>query len=153
LQYREELFSLHILISFVNLIRYLASTGGLLGLCLGVSVLSAIEAIYYCTLRLFWKLRYRERTVQTMVKKFTEILKRKIRRPEDDNVKNNFLINERASMRRLNDGFPLNPQNGQGMYHLNNQLFLRNNSRSRGLNLNGDNSGQQHYQSYVDSPY
>ncbi|XP_031632053.1 pickpocket protein 28-like [Contarinia nasturtii] len=33
---------------------FLATCGGLLGLFLGVSVLSVIEFIYYCTLRLFW---------------------------------------------------------------------------------------------------
>lgn len=37
--------------------KFLSTCGGLLGLCLGFSVLSLIEFIYYATLRLYWTLR------------------------------------------------------------------------------------------------
>jgi len=84
-------------------------------------VLSAIEALYYCTLGLFRKLQYSGRTVQTMVKKFMEILKRKRERSENENIRS-FLA--RSSVRRLDGEITLNPKNFQGMYHLNNQLFL-----------------------------
>lgn len=36
---------------------FISSCGGLLGLFLGISVLSVIELIYYATLRLFWSVR------------------------------------------------------------------------------------------------
>lgn len=36
---------------------FLAICGGLLGLFLGVSLLSIVEFIYYFTLRLFWSIR------------------------------------------------------------------------------------------------
>ena len=36
---------------------FLAICGGLLGLFLGISLLSIIELIYYSTLRLFWTIR------------------------------------------------------------------------------------------------
>lgn len=36
---------------------FLAICGGLLGLFLGVSVLSIVEFLYYSTLRLYWRLR------------------------------------------------------------------------------------------------
>lgn len=36
---------------------FLSVCGGLLGLFLGVSLLSVIEFIYYATLRLFWSIR------------------------------------------------------------------------------------------------
>lgn len=39
---------------------FLANCGGLLGLFMGVSVLSIIEVIYYCTLRLGCTLRIRK---------------------------------------------------------------------------------------------
>jgi acid-sensing ion channel, other len=37
--------------------QFLAICGGLLGLFLGVSLLSLIEIIYFATLRLFWIIR------------------------------------------------------------------------------------------------
>lgn len=37
---------------------FLAISGGLLGLFLGISVLSIVELIYYFTLHLFWTIRY-----------------------------------------------------------------------------------------------
>lgn len=40
-----------------NFNNFISSCGGLLGLFLGVSVLSIIEFIYYFTLRLFWTIR------------------------------------------------------------------------------------------------
>jgi len=83
---------------------YPASTGGLLGLCLGVSALSAIEALYHCTLRLFWKLGCGKRITKTKIKKFAEILKRKMYGKENQNVKNKFLTNNRAFLRRVNEG-------------------------------------------------
>lgn len=36
---------------------FLAICGGLLGLCLGISLLSIIELVYYSTLRLYWTIR------------------------------------------------------------------------------------------------
>jgi len=88
-------------------------------------VLSAIEALYYCTLRLFWKLRYSRQTAHTIFKKFKDILKRKIKEERDiENVQSNFLKNKRLSVTRINGGIALNLQNLQGMYHLKNQLFL-----------------------------
>lgn len=38
---------------------FVANCGGLLGLFMGVSLLSVVEAIYYCTLRLGCNLRKR----------------------------------------------------------------------------------------------
>lgn len=35
---------------------FLAVCGGLLGLCLGISVLSIIECLYFFTLRMYWSL-------------------------------------------------------------------------------------------------
>lgn len=37
--------------------NFIANCGGLLGLFLGISMLSIIEFIYYSTLRLYWSLR------------------------------------------------------------------------------------------------
>lgn len=51
---------------------FLATCGGLLGLFLGVSMLSLIEFVYYSTLRLFWTIR------QSKTKNTVEPLKRKV---------------------------------------------------------------------------
>ena len=40
-----------------TVIDFLAYCGGLLGECLGISVLSLIEIIFFITLRLFWTIR------------------------------------------------------------------------------------------------
>ena len=45
---------------------FLAICGGLLGLFLGISVLSIIELVYYSTLRLYWTIR-RSRTETAVV--------------------------------------------------------------------------------------
>lgn len=39
-----------------TVIDFLAYCGGLLGVCMGISVLSIIEIVYFGTLRLFWAL-------------------------------------------------------------------------------------------------
>ncbi|CAL8109590.1 unnamed protein product [Orchesella dallaii] len=40
----------------------IANTGGLLGLCLGFSVLSAVEVIYFLTIRAFWQICWKRRS-------------------------------------------------------------------------------------------
>ena len=40
-----------------TVIDFLAYCGGLLGVCMGISVLSLIELVYFPTLRLFWAIR------------------------------------------------------------------------------------------------
>lgn len=40
-----------------TVIDFLANCGGLLGVCLGISVLSIIEILFFMTLRLFWTSR------------------------------------------------------------------------------------------------
>lgn len=47
--------------------NFLSNCGGLLGLFLGVSVLSIVELIYYATLRLFWSFRKQQSTNITLV--------------------------------------------------------------------------------------
>ncbi|KAI5635502.1 amiloride-sensitive sodium channel domain-containing protein [Phthorimaea operculella] len=42
-----------------GLTEFLSNTGGLLGLCMGFSMMSLIELLYYCTLRAFCKARHR----------------------------------------------------------------------------------------------
>jgi hypothetical protein len=57
----------------------IASTGGLLGLCLGFSILSGVEAIYYCTIRAFCKFcgRRHNKKNELLVTKFINVIKRK----------------------------------------------------------------------------
>jgi hypothetical protein len=59
----------------------IASTGGLLGLCLGVSILSGVEAIYYCTIRVFCKFcgRRQNKNTELLVTKFINTIRRKAR--------------------------------------------------------------------------
>lgn len=45
---------------------FLANCGGLLGLFMGVSILSIVEMIYYCTLRLCCNLRARKNRKRSM---------------------------------------------------------------------------------------
>ena len=40
-----------------TVIDFLAFCGGVLGMCMGISVLSIIEIVYFVTLRLFWIIR------------------------------------------------------------------------------------------------
>jgi Amiloride-sensitive sodium channel len=45
---------------------FLANCGGILGLCLGVSVISLLEILYFCTIRLYVYLRTDQSTNQTI---------------------------------------------------------------------------------------
>lgn len=57
ISYREPyVSSLHRYVTY-SLADFLAISGGLLQLFVGASLLSIIEFIYYCTLRLYWNIR------------------------------------------------------------------------------------------------
>jgi hypothetical protein len=60
----------------------IASTGGLIGLCLGVSILSGVEAIYYCTIRACCKFcgRRNNNDNELLVTKFINTIKKKAKR-------------------------------------------------------------------------
>jgi len=47
---------------------FLANCGGLLGLFMGVSMLSIVELIYFCTVRLISNLRMRRKTRKELLK-------------------------------------------------------------------------------------
>lgn len=52
-------------IELYTFVDFMAICGGLLGLCLGISLLSVIEIVYFSTLRLFWKI-YRSRSIKVV---------------------------------------------------------------------------------------
>ena len=51
----------------IPIIGFVANTGGLLGLCMGFSLVSAFEIVYHCMLTLCWKSLhlYRRKTMRT----------------------------------------------------------------------------------------
>ncbi|CAL8109591.1 unnamed protein product [Orchesella dallaii] len=55
----------------------IANTGGILGLCLGFSVLSGVEVIYFITLRAFWKHCRRRMVGRRVANKFSKFFKHK----------------------------------------------------------------------------
>lgn len=52
-----------------------ANTGGILGLCLGFSILSGVEVIYFLTLRSFWKCCRRRMLSRRVGNKFVKMFK------------------------------------------------------------------------------
>jgi len=54
----------------------LASTGGLLGLCLGFSVLSLLEIIYFITIRAWFNIAYKKRALLRFQQKCKNICKK-----------------------------------------------------------------------------
>lgn len=52
---------------------FLANCGGLLGLFMGVSLLSIVEVIYYCTLRLWCNLRARKNRKSLRLKQLSKV--------------------------------------------------------------------------------
>jgi hypothetical protein len=55
--------------------NFLANTGGLMGLCLGFSGLSAVEVIYFCTIRLWFKRKRLRHRGKRIAMKFVRALK------------------------------------------------------------------------------
>lgn len=67
-KFRKRLFGITDLI---------ANTGGILGLCLGFSVLSGVEVVYFITLRSFWKFCRRRMIGRRLANKFVRMFKKK----------------------------------------------------------------------------
>lgn len=112
----------------------IANTGGILGLCLGFSILSGVEVLYFLTLRLFWK-RCRKRMLrkrqQRQAGRNTILAQMLFQKPTNKVIKLNPNMIPVYAHSQMNP----NPQpapmagwgNGQGHHFYGANSFLQNN--------------------------
>lgn len=58
--YQKDYFTASLRSELYGRTDFIANCGGLIGLCIGASILSIIEVLYFCTIRIFLGLKYKK---------------------------------------------------------------------------------------------